>query len=102
MPFWTGARRGEILAVRVDELEINKSIKHFKNRFIPLKNAAFKCVIKLDKKTIEILTKLKNMYKSGFLFSSETSLSITEVQSAFKKDIRKSACAICGTVTLQY
>ncbi|MBW9212829.1 site-specific integrase [Trueperella sp. zg.1013] len=93
--FWTGARRGEILALQCDdfrknELDINKSIKHFKNGFIPLKNANSKRTIKIDTNTIDILKELKGKYKKGFLFGGNSSLSITVVQKQFKKAIKKS------------
>ena len=93
--FWTGARRGEILALQCDdfkndEIDISKSIKHFKNGFIPLKNTSSKRTVKLDGKTVEILAELKDAYKTGFLFGGASSLSIAEVQRYFKKAIKKS------------
>ncbi|MGP1376396.1 MAG: tyrosine-type recombinase/integrase [Bulleidia sp.] len=93
--FWTGARRGEILALQCDdfkngEINISKSINHLKNGFNPLKNANSKRIVKLDEKTVEILAELKDKYKTGFLFGGETFPSPGRVRGFLKRAIKKS------------
>ena len=92
--FWTGARRSEALAVCKDDFVGNKvhiwrSIKHFKNGFLPLKNDSSERHISLDKKTYEYL---KPYIDDGspFVFGGIRSLPISNVQREFARAIEES------------
>lgn len=92
--FWTGARRGEILALQCedlvgDEICITKSIRYFKGGFTPLKNANSRRKIKLDNKTTEILHQLKEYYEKGFLFGGTRPLPLRQIDYHFKKAVAK-------------
>lgn len=92
--FWTGARRSEALAVCKDDFAGNKvhiwrSIKHFKNGFLPLKNDSSERHISLDKKTYDYL---KPYIDDGapFVFGGVRSLPISNVQREFARAIEES------------
>ena len=91
--FWTGCRRGEALAVCRDDLQgnrirIDKSIKHYKNGFLGLKNDASARVISLDSKTMAAIEPLIE-HADPFIFGGKRSLAISSLQRVFsqaKKD----------------
>lgn len=94
--FWTGCRRGEALALQVDDVAddgmvtIDKSIKHYQNGFLPTKNNASIRRIQLDKKTLQDVLWLKAQHLGPFLFGGPTSLGITQVDREFRKTIQLS------------
>lgn len=92
--FWTGARRSEALAVCKDDFTGNnvriwRSIKHYKNGFLPLKTDTSERTIALDRKTIEMLQPFIDDAKP-FLFGGIRSLPITSVQKQFAAAIKAS------------
>lgn len=91
--FWSGLRRGEAIALQKsdlqgNELSITKSMKHFKNGFMPTKTGMSRRV-KLDQKTIDIIKPLMD-YQGGFIFGGDRSLSISTIQRRFKSAIEES------------
>lgn len=92
--FWTGARRSEGLAVCKDDFTGNnvriwRSIKHYKNGFMPLKTDTSERTIALDRKTMEMLQPFIDD-GSPFIFGGQRSLPITNVQREFTKAIKDS------------
>lgn len=92
--YWTGCRRSEGLAVCKDDFKGNKvhiwrSIKHYKNGFLPLKTDSSERTITIDKKTMR---ELKPFIQNAepFVFGTYRSLSITTVQRTFTAAIKKS------------
>lgn len=92
--YWTGCRRSEGLAVCKEDFKGNtvhiwRSIKHYKNGFLPLKTDSSERTILVDKKT---MTELKPFIENAepFVFGTYRSLSITNVQREFSKAIKKS------------
>jgi len=94
--FWTGCRRGEALALQVDDVTddgmvtIDKSIKHYQNGFLPTKNNASIRRIQLDEKTLQDVLWLKAQHLGPFLFGGPTSLGITQVDREFRKAVQLS------------
>ena len=94
--FWTGARRGEIIALQCDDLiEDKKEIFiHASQRTsakgrTPTKTGLNRNV-KVDDNLYEKLLSLKRTYVNGYLFGGETSLSPTMIDTYFKKAIKES------------
>lgn len=94
--FWTGARRGEIIALQCDDLiEDKKEIFiHASQRTsakgrTPTKTGLNRNV-KVDDDLYEKLLSLKRTYVNGYLFGGETSLSPTMIDTYFKKAIKES------------
>lgn len=90
--FWTGARRGEIMALQKSDfkdgwINIHASQKHHKNGLKPTKTKATR-VVQLDDKLIEDIQPLLN--GNGYLFGGNHGLSITQIQMQFKKAIKAS------------
>lgn len=85
--YWTGCRRSEALAVCKEDVQgnkvsINKTIKHFKNGFLPLKNDASKRIITVDDRTLSLMDL---EHANPFVFGEDRSLPITCIQREFKK-----------------
>lgn len=85
--FWTGCRRSEALAVCKDDFTGNRvhiwrSIKHFKNGFLPLKNDASERTITVDDETLAMLDL---DHANPFVFGETRSLPITNIQREFTK-----------------
>ena len=83
--YWTGCRRSEALAVCKDDVKgnrvrINKTIKHFKNGFLPLKNDASERVITVDEETLAMMDL---EHADPFVFGETRSLPITTIQRKF-------------------
>lgn len=83
--YWTGCRRSEALAVCKDDIRgnrvrINKTIKHYKNGFLPLKNDASERVITVDDETLAMLDL---EHADPFVFGETRSLPITSIQRKF-------------------
>lgn len=93
--FWTGLRRGECLALQVEDfdgrsLNISKSIRYDKHGFTPLKNANSKRKVLLDGKTIKIIKKCLEMAKNGFIFGGVSPLKLNALQKVFDAAILNS------------
>ena len=89
--FWTGCRRGEALAVCRDDIDGNRvhiwrSIKHYKNGFLPLKIDSCERTISLDARTMEVIAPLLD-HADPFVFGGKRSLGIAPMQRHFKKAI---------------
>lgn len=87
--YYTGARRGEALAVQKSDIKngsvkITKSIKHFDGGFLPLKTLSSVRDIKLDKRTLNIIDSIMH-FDGPFLFGGLTSIGITTIQRSFTK-----------------
>lgn len=92
--YWSGLRRSEGLAVCKDDfdgrvLHVHRSIKHFKNGFLPLKTDSSERYITIDKTTYEYLLPYIQD-GSPFVFGGERSLPITNVQREFARAIEAS------------
>ena len=92
--FWTGCRRSEALALCKDDIKGNqvwiwRSIKHFKNGFLPLKTDTSERVITVDSKTLALLKPCIRK-ADPFVFGGDRSLPITVVQTVFADAIKKS------------
>lgn len=92
--FYTGMRRGEALALQKDDLRgnvlnINKSIKHFSNGFIPPKTNSSIRKIQIDDITLSHLLKLKDR-PGNFFFGDYSSLGISNIQREFTNAIKLS------------
>lgn len=94
--FWTGMRRGECLALtkgcisKEGLITINKSIKHYKNGFLPLKNRSSYREVQLDNKTLQDIKELLDGKADEFVFGNERSLPISCVQRKFTNALDKS------------
>lgn len=91
--FWTGARRGEIMALQKSDfdgnwLNIHASIKHFVNGLKPTKTKQSRKVW-IDDDLRERLQPLLDV-DGDFLFGGITSLPITQIQKRFTKAIELS------------
>lgn len=91
--FWTGMRRGECIALQQsdlqgDELSITKSMKHFKNGFLPTKTGKSRRV-KIDSQTLAALQPLLDQ-PGPFLFGGDRSLSISMIQRRFSEAVEAS------------
>lgn len=91
--FWTGARRGEIMALQKSDfdgnwLNIHASIKHFINGLNPTKTKQSRKVWIDD----DLKNKLQSLLsvEGNFLFGGVTSLPIRQIQSRFIKAIQLS------------
>lgn len=87
--FNTGLRRGEAKALLKDDLKnnklsINKSMRHNKDGFRPLKTASSKRIISLDINTLEVL-KPSLATEGDFLFGGLEPLSNSNIQRTFTK-----------------
>ena len=92
--YWSGCRRSEGLAICKDDFDGNKvhiwrSIKHYKNGFLPLKTDSSERTITLDMKTMDLLQPLIDA-GNPFVFGSTRSLPITNVQREFARAIKES------------
>lgn len=92
--FWTGCRRGEALAVCRDDIKGNRvhiwrSIKHYKNGFLPLKVDSCERTISLDSKTMEVIEPLL-ADADPFVFGGDRSLSISSLQRVFTAAVKES------------
>ncbi len=93
--FWTGARRGEIIALQCDDLiEEDKSIYiHGSQRDIAsgIKSTKTgnKRYVRLDDELFKELLKLKNYFKTGYLFGGKTTVTTT-IDRSFSNGIKKS------------
>lgn len=87
--YWCGTRRGEGMAVCKDDIDGNvvhiwRSIKHYKNGFLPLKTDTSERYITLDKKTYEYLKPyIENA--CPFVFGGRRSLPISNIQREFTR-----------------
>lgn len=93
--FYTGLRRGEALALQRSDLKgnkvfVNKSIKHFKNGFLPTKNIHSKRKVQLDEVTLKKVRNLLNKNDGEFIFSGHASLGISPIQRTFTKAKKES------------
>lgn len=91
--YWSGCRRGEAIALQKsdvvgDAVTISKSMKHYINGFTPTKTGTTR-KIQMDSVTLAMLNREKEQ-PGPFVFGGETSLSITAIDSRFKKAIEKS------------
>ncbi len=92
--FWTGCRRSEALAVCKEDIKdgyvhIHRSIKHFKNGFLPLKNDSSERTIKIDSATLELMQPYIDA-ADPFVFGTTQSLPISGVQRQFTQAINES------------
>lgn len=95
--FMTGCRRGEAMALQYTDIKngkvhIHRSIKHYKNGFMPLKTDSSERTISLPNRlkiALEPLLERCND-KAPFVFGFETSLAISSIQREFNKAIKKS------------
>ncbi len=93
--FYTGLRRGEALAIlksdlRSKSLSVTKSIKHFKNGFLPLKTASSNRIVSLDDVTYKKIKHLKDNLEGDFIFGGLEPFGITTIQREFVKGIETS------------
>lgn len=95
--YFTGCRRGEAMALQYTDIKDHKahiwrSIKHYKNGFMPLKTDSSERTISLSKRTeTAILPLLERCSENApFVFGFETSLPISGIQREFTKAIKKS------------
>lgn len=92
--YWTGARRGEILALTKDcveengTLKINKSIKSFKRGIKSPKTRSSFREIELDKMTFEHMKPLLKT-PGAYVFGGEQTLSLTNIARKFNEAIKK-------------
>lgn len=92
--YWTGCRRSEGMAVCKEDLKdgyvhIHRSIKHFKNGFLPLKTDSSERTIKIDSKTLEIMQPYIDA-ADPFVFGTTRSLPISNIQRHFNSAIKES------------
>ena len=92
--FWTGCRRGEGLALTKDcftgnRVHIYRSMKHGSNGFTPLKTNSSERTITLDDELMETLAPFIETAEP-FIFGSDHSLGITNVDKFFKRGIKES------------
>lgn len=92
--FWTGARRGEIIALQCSDLidcqiYIHGSQRNQSKGITPTKTKE-KRMVSLDENLYQELLKLKKEYKHGYLFGGKTGLSVTTIDRYFKDAIKKS------------
>lgn len=92
--FRTGTRRSEALGllksdIHGNKVTINKSIKHFKNGPLPLKNASSVRTISMDSELLTVLQPL--LQREGkYLFGDHATLAISTIQREFKRAIQAS------------
>lgn len=92
--FWTGCRRGEGIALTKDcftgnKVHIYRSMKHFKNGFMPLKTDSSERTITIDRNTMKIL-KPWIQAADPFVFGGDSAIGITTIDREFKKAIKES------------
>jgi integrase len=92
--FWSGCRRGEGIALTKDcftgnRVHIYRSMKHFKNGFLPLKTDSSERTITLDEKTMQVLEPWIQA-ADPFIFGKVHPIGITTISREFKKAIKKS------------
>jgi integrase len=92
--FWSGCRRGEGIALTKDcftgnRVHIYRSMKHFKNGFLPLKTDSSERTITLDEKTMQVLEPWIQA-ADPFIFGKVHPIGITTISWEFKKAIKKS------------
>lgn len=94
--FWTGARRGEVIALQKSDydsvkktLKISKAMKHYNEGFTKPKTLNSNRTIELDNK---LNNQLKELLKidGDFLFGYDVPLSLTSIDRHFKENISKS------------
>ena len=97
--YWTGARRGEIIALQCSDLKVdrdgNKYIYIHANQrdasegLKPTKTRETRYV-ELDDKTYAQLKKLQETYRKGYLFGGESALAPTTISRFYNNAIKKS------------
>ena len=92
--FWSGCRRGEGIALTKDcfkgnRVHIYRSMKHFKNGFLPLKTDSSERTITLDEKTMQELEPWIQA-ADPFVFGKVSPIGITTIDREFKKGIKES------------
>lgn len=94
--YCTGARRGEALALRGEDIDLEKGTAHIYHQikyahegFMPLKTDSSERTIKLSDNLINLLTGLKTK-PDEFLFGKDTPIPITNLQKHFTKGIQAS------------
>lgn len=94
--FWTGARRGEVIALQCDDLiEEDKTIyihgsqKDRKNGIKTTKTGN-KRYVRLDDNLYNQLLRLKRFYKTGYLFGGTSACTPTMIDRKFSKGIELS------------
>jgi len=92
--FWSGCRRGEGIALTKDcftgnRVHIYRSMKHFKNGFLPLKTDSSERTITLDEKTMQVLEPWIQA-ADPYIFGKVSPIGITTINREFKKAIKKS------------
>lgn len=92
--FWTGARRGEIIALQCGDLHEGYISIHSSQRTVteglkPTKTKISRKV-RVDTQLYNELLELKEYYKTGYLFGGESSLSPTTIARWFDKGIKNS------------
>ena len=92
--FWTGARRGEIIALQCGDLHegyisIHASQRDSTSGLKPTKTKISRKV-RVDTQLYNELLELKEYYKTGYLFGGESSLSPTTIARWFDKGIKNS------------
>ena len=92
--YWTGMRRGEAIALQCSDLSdgwinIHASQRDATTGLKPTKTKASRR-IQIDDALNAELEKLKSVYKTGYLFGGETSLSPTQISRIFNAAIKKS------------
>ncbi len=94
--FWTGARKGEIIALQcADLIEDEKSIYiHGSQRDastgIKSTKTGNKRYVRLNNELYSQLSKLKQIYRKGYLFGGESPLTRTTIDRYFNDGIQKS------------
>ena len=92
--FWSGARRGEIIALQCDDLfegyiSIHASQRDSTSGLKPTKTKTNRKV-RIDTELQAELQELKDYYKVGYLFGGDTPLSPTTISRYFNKGIKVS------------
>ena len=92
--FWTGARRGEIIALQCSDLRDHEIYIHqsLRRKVTGVKSTKTKTnrFVRLDDVTYQKLLELKNEYNSGFLFGGEDCLSPQTIQDQFNRALKES------------
>lgn len=94
--FWTGARKGEIIALQCSDLiEDDKSIYiHGSQRDastgIKSTKTGNKRYVRVDDELYKNLIKLKQIYRKGYLFGGDSPLTRTTIDRYFNEGIKKS------------
>lgn len=93
--FWTGARRGELIALQCSDLRDHEIYIHqsLRRKVTGVKSTKTKTnrFVRLDDVTYQKLLDLKLEYKKGFLFGGEDCLSPQTVQDQFNRALKESS-----------